>query len=58
MIHINKDAAWTDVTVVAHRYDGTVIASVDAVISGSDVSFSYAARLNGQTVGYYQLTAR
>jgi hypothetical protein len=55
-IHINKYAAWANVTVVAYRYDGTVIARVDAVVSGRDVSFGYAARLNGQAVGYYQLT--
>lgn len=57
-IHVQKDAAWATVKVTAHRYDGTPIAAVDAVISGNDVSFTYSGSLNGQVVGYYQLMAQ
>lgn len=52
-LHIVKDSAWDAVTVMAFQYDGTALGEVEAATDGDDVSFTYAATLNGKPVGYY-----
>jgi len=41
--------------VQAYSYDGTLLGTVDAMVSGDDVSFTYSATIAGQAVGYYQI---
>ncbi len=55
-VHITVPNA-ENVKVTAYRYDNSPISNVTAAGSGNDLSFDYASLLNGQPVGYYQITA-
>ena len=54
---VQKDPAWSAVTVTAYQYDGIPIGDVDASTDGDHIAWQYAASLDGKPVGYYQIQA-
>lgn len=54
-LHIQKDAAWSDVVVTAYGYDGEALGTAEATLNGDDVQFTYAGQIDGKIVGYYEI---
>jgi hypothetical protein len=46
------------VSVEAYRYDGSLIAPVEATLDDGALVFTYAAATQGEQVGYYRIAPR
>jgi hypothetical protein len=54
-VHV-KILSGAKATVTAYRYDGTAISAVASTSTNGDLSFVVLAVIDGQSVGYYQIT--
>jgi hypothetical protein len=54
---IANNPDWASVSVTAYLYDGAAIGKVEATVEGGFIQFRYSGVVDGQSVGYYEITA-